>query len=195
MKAKVVNHYGHTVDSVPVTGVLNISDINCQALNDSMWYGINLSEDERLDEFKSHTASYISLEDYSDEVSNELSRLLDSINEINFDCLSEVAQNEILERYYDFSESYPDDTWLMGDWTKDENDQYKPDETGDYAAIVNESTIQVVWSKYIIRVKSLCSPCYPGQADISVDDEGDYLTSESGYLCYNLPDYFFDRDY
>jgi len=197
----ITNHYGHTVNpDIPVTGVLNISDINSQVLNDVMYYedGINLSEEDRLDEFKSNFMDYISLDDYSNEVQDYLNFMLSvkrDSDSIDFEKVCDAVKDLILSQYNDMSESYPDDTWLIGSWVKDSNNQYEPDKTGDYAAIVRESTIQVVWSKYIICVKSLCSPCYPGQCDISVDDDGDYITSEKGFLCYNLPDEFFDRDY
>lgn len=40
-------------------------------------------------------------------------------------------------------------------------------------------TVIVVWSRRTVR-RGLCSPCYPGQADMSC--EGDYLA-------YALPEY------
>ncbi len=43
---------------------------------------------------------------------------------------------------------------------------YVPDREGEYAAIVGEIYAQVVWSKRVVRVRSLCSPCFPGQADV-----------------------------
>ena len=76
-------------------------------------------------------------------------------------------------------------TWLIGDWIKDPDDglwDYDPD--GEYAAIVNESTTQVVYSKYT-RKCLLCSPCYPGQADL--DNPGEFLAYDippDGYIEY-----------
>ena len=69
-------------------------------------------------------------------------------------------------------------TKIIGDWIKADDGKYSPDETKEFAAIVNESTVQVVWSKYTKR-GALCSPCYPGQVDL--DTPGDFL----GYA---LPD-------
>lgn len=54
----------------------------------------------------------------------------------------------------------------------------------EFAAIVNETTIQVVWSKYTKR-GALCSPCYPGQVDLDSDGE---------FLGYTLPAYLLGDD-
>lgn len=70
---------------------------------------------------------------------------------------------------------------LIGAWKRvRENHRlvYAADKTGDYAAIVRESVIQVVYSKTTKR-GALCSPCFPGQVDL--DTPGDFL----GYC---LPD-------
>jgi hypothetical protein len=71
---------------------------------------------------------------------------------------------------------------LIGDWLKDDEGLYYPDEHGEFAAIVTSSTfscVQVVWSKWIAKNKRLCSPCFPNQAD---------LDSENGkFTCYALP--------
>ena len=80
---------------------------------------------------------------------------------------------------YDFIECDPSHTRLLGDWILDTiTKQYEPDKTGEFAAIENESTIQVVWSKFTAKGR-LCSPCYPGQVEFS--NEGDYLA-------YTLPE-------
>ena len=74
-------------------------------------------------------------------------------------------------------------TVLAGSWKKDpETGKWEPDESGDYAAIVGEIYVQVVWSKTVVRCKSLCSPCFPGQADLDSVVSGD-----EGYLTYDLP--------
>jgi hypothetical protein len=70
-----------------------------------------------------------------------------------------------------------DDTILIGSWKQDEQGLYEPDKEGEYAAIVNESTTQVVWSKFTKRC-ALCSPCYPGQGDLDTPGE---------WLAYTLP--------
>lgn len=69
---------------------------------------------------------------------------------------------------------------LMGDWVLDTNtNQWDVNKAGDegYSALMNEDTIQVIWSRWTER-HALCSPCYPGQAD--VDSKGEFL-------CYVLP--------
>jgi hypothetical protein len=77
---------------------------------------------------------------------------------------------------YDFFES---DTWLIGDWIQDSDGLWDYDPNGEYAAIVNfdSFTTQVIFSIYTKRA-SLCSPCYPGQADNE---------SDGNYLAYDLP--------
>ena len=78
-----------------------------------------------------------------------------------------------LEDYYDSSDS----TYLIGDWIKDLDGLWGYDPDGEYAAIVRESTTQVIFSKYTKRA-GLCSPCYPGQADNE---------SKGRFLAYDLP--------
>ena len=74
--------------------------------------------------------------------------------------------------FYDGSTS-----WLIGDWIKDKDGLYDYNPNGEYAAIVSEIYTQVIFSIHFKKC-SLCSPCYPGQADL--DSNGDYLA-------YNLP--------
>ena len=81
----------------------------------------------------------------------------------------------------DFYESY---TELIGDWKQDSEGLYCEDREGTegFTAIWSKDSgniIQVVWSKTIKRVASMCSPCYPGQADL---DSG-----EGDILAYSLP--------
>ena len=71
------------------------------------------------------------------------------------------------------------ETLLFGNW-KLVNELYEPDTSGEYAAIYNnnENTIQIVFSKTIKSGCGLCSPCFPGQAD---------LDSVGEYKAYDLP--------
>lgn len=80
-------------------------------------------------------------------------------------------------------------TLLIGDWKKDEEGLWVPDEEGSdgYAAIVRELYTQVVWSKRTIRAK-MCSPCFLGQGD--AETEGD----ENDQLCYTLPEDFWEKE-
>jgi hypothetical protein len=73
---------------------------------------------------------------------------------------------------------------IIGDWKINKYGKYEHDETGEFAAIVRETTIQVVWSKSTKR-GALCSPCYPGQVDL--DSEGDFIG-------YTLPDYLLENE-
>jgi hypothetical protein len=93
---------------------------------------------------------------------------------------SDIENDDDFE--YDDIECDSSHTKIMGDWVKDENGLYMPYEKGEFAAIVNESTIQVVWSKYTTHGR-LCSPCYPGQLDVRMDD------NSGEYIGYTLPEY------
>jgi hypothetical protein len=75
-------------------------------------------------------------------------------------------------------------TKIWGEWKKDEEGKYEPDKTGEFAAIVRETVVQVVWSKFTAR-GNVCSPCYPGQID---------LDSEGEFLAYTLPDYLLYKE-
>ena len=72
---------------------------------------------------------------------------------------------------------------LIGAWKQDSQGRWEPDELdpahNGYAAIIRESVVQVVWSKHTTRAR-MCSPCYPGQADLDSPDD-------NGELCYSLP--------
>ncbi len=56
--------------------------------------------------------------------------------------------------------------------------EYHPDLTADYSAIVRETVTQVVASRYV-QPCNRCSPCYPGQGDLD--------TPGSDYMAYTLP--------
>lgn len=134
-------------------------------------YGITVNSDKPITGVLS--ANAIAWEFVDDEICLTCEEVIADIE--SDESLSEDdKQNEL-----DFIECDPSHDKIIGDWIKDENGQYAPDKTGEYAAIVRESTIQVVWSKTLTR-GALCSPCYPGQADIPSDGD---------YLAYTLPDY------
>lgn len=102
----------------------------------------------------------------------------ESIREINNDPeLSEDEKQEELE----FLECDSSHTRLIGDWILDTNtNKYDIDKNGDFSAIENESTVQIVFSKYIKHNCALCSPCYPGQVD---------LDSRGSFQGFSLPEY------
>lgn len=95
------------------------------------------------------------------------------------ECLEEWDEQDALDRVECF-----DHTKLIGDWKKDEDGLYEPDTEKEFAAIVTSSPfncVQVVWSKFTTKVRAMCSPCFPGQADL---DSG-----EGNIIAYTLPDY------
>lgn len=47
---------------------------------------------------------------------------------------------------------------------------YVPDEKAEYSAIVRESVVQVVRSRWVVK-GAPCSPCYPGQIDGETEGE------------------------
>lgn len=105
------------------------------------------------------------------------------------DIQSEIESDESLtdeqkEHELEFMECDSAHTKIMGDWLQDEKGKYYPDESKDFAAIINETTVQVVWSK-TITTGNLCSPCYPGQVD---------LDSKGIYKAYTLPDELLNHD-
>ena len=63
-------------------------------------------------------------------------------------------------------------TVLIGGWKKDSDGKLEANRESEYSAIVGETETQVVWSRHTTRA-SLCSPCFPGQADLNTP--GDVL--------------------
>jgi hypothetical protein len=89
----------------------------------------------------------------------------------------------------DFLECDGSHTKIIGDaWVLDTKtgkyDVIKDNPELEFAAIVNETTVQVVWSKFTAR-GNVCSPCYPGQIDLDSDGE---------FLAYTLPDYLLYKE-
>lgn len=123
----------------------------------------------------------LSIHDLNWEVydyNNEICLTCESWGEEIDNNLDDEVEKEIA---YDGMECDGSHTKIIGDWIKDEKGLYEPDkENGEYSAIVNESTIQVVWSKFTTRGR-LCSPCYPGQLDVRIDNP------TGNYVGYTLP--------
>ena len=91
-------------------------------------------------------------------------------NEIDCDCLEYIPEDR--------------SNYLIGDWIKDPDGLWDYDPDGEFAAIVREDVTQVVYSKYTKKA-ALCSPCYPGQADL--DSSGEFLAYDipaDGYIEY-----------
>lgn len=154
---KIVNHWGVTVNTdIPITGVINSNAIDWSMIDNE----ICLDCEAYTNEHYKHTKK----DSYSANCPN--CKQSDSY------CL-------------DWSECDSSHTKLIGDWVFNTKDhKYSPDLSGEYSAIVNEITIQVIHSK-TIKLCSLCSPCYPGQGDI--DSIGEFKT-------YTLPAYLTQYD-
>lgn len=157
VNSNIVNHWGKWVDKTePVTGVISFNDV-CQFVSDEIaCNGIDLQYEEAEETFK---AEY---------------RINHNMQE---------PDDEAMEEFYNEMDGCDSGDFLIGDWIKDNEGLWDVNKEGEYSAIVRESVVQVVWSKYITRCKNLCSPCYPGQADVQsgIDDEN------GEFLSYNLP--------
>lgn len=150
----VVNHWGVWVDSeTPVTGVISMNSVESEWLFDN-------------------------------EICPTCEELIDELNNLEYcPICGDVHLDEDgfcpacgydKEKDMDFVECF-DHEKLVGDWIKDDEGYYIPDETGEFAGIVSSSSfncIQVIWSKHTKKGFALCSPCFPGQADL--DSEGEF---------------------
>jgi hypothetical protein len=101
--------------------------------------------------------------------------------------ISEIESDESLsdedkQNELEFMECDSSHDKIMGNWLKDEEGKYYPDESKEFAAIIREDVVQVVWSTHI-TTGALCSPCYPGQVDL--DSLGEFKAyTLPGYLLY-----------
>ena len=160
------NHYGRTVDSeTPIVGV--ISNNSAEWLHEACDNGIDLSYEDFIDELRKEHEGY-----RNSKFAGE-----------HADDFDECEECEKSKEYYESDEP----TYLIGSW-KLVNGMYEPDTGGEYAAKVSYDAFnctQVLWSRYASR-SELCSPCFPGQADLDTPGE---------YLAYQLPpDMFGDDD-
>lgn len=157
-----INHYGFWVDSEkPVTGVYSTNKINWEFLDDDICL-----------DCESHIKEIDDMQDCP-----ECKFLLDEEG-----VCQECGWNK--ERQFDFIECDSSHEKLVGNWKKDEEGIYCHDEEGDFAGILREFTIQVVWSKTIKR-GGMCSPCFPGQVDADATGEFSY---------YALPEYLIYKE-
>ena len=165
-----VNHWGKWVTSdVPVTGVMSVHNIAWEFMDDEQCLTCE--------------AMYKEIEDMTDCPECE-GRLTDDGTECS-EC-GWYKENE-----YEFIECDSSHEKIFGDaWVLDTKtnkyDVAENKEGLEFAAILNESTVQVVWSKYIVEGKRLCSPCFPGQVDLDSED-GDFSS-------YTLPEYLIWKD-
>jgi hypothetical protein len=172
----IVFHWGVTLDAAkPTTGV--ISNGEPMWFDDDVNDGIDLAWEEHKDECRGvckHCRCNHDAPDPEDE---------DQTGRCH--CWRAEEGHAYEPREDDHDGCGPDErgTVLAGSWMKGPDGKWEPDESGEYSAIVGEMYTQVVWSKHVVRVESLCSPCYPGQADVSRDK----IVDEGGYLAYDLP--------
>lgn len=75
--------------------------------------------------------------------------------------------------------------YLVGYKLDKDTGLYDEDHTKEYCALINETTAQITYSKYVSKC-ALCSPCYSGQGNLSTVGK---------YICYNLPPELFDEEY
>ena len=169
------SHWGVALDLMkPTTGVVDVGAV--EWIHDEICNGIDLSWEEHLEECKGQC---------DDCHCNHDGGCM---------CYGGKAEGKAhkykpCEGEHEHCGPQEQGTVLIGSWKLDpETDKYEPDETGEYAAIVGEIYAQVVWSKTVVRVSSLCSPCYPGQADL----DHDKLVTEGGFLCYDFPADMYD---
>lgn len=147
-----INHWGLFVDSeVPVTGVYSTNRINWEYLEDDICLNCN---------------------DYIDEINAiqdcpECEALLDEDG-----ICQECGWNK--ERQFDFIECDSSHEKLVGDWKLVDGLYEANKKEGEFAGILRESTIQVVWSKFVKR-GGMCSPCFPGQVNADASGEFSYF--------------------
>ena len=103
---------------------------------------------------------------------------------------NDCTEDEIPEEWFDCLE-IDEPTYIIGDWKLCNDGKYdvEPGEHG-YAAVVQTLggayNVHIVWSETIANVRSMCSPCCPGQAD---------LDSGPGDIeAYTLPNEFIVED-
>lgn len=200
VQGSIEHHYGVTVDlEKPTTGVVQNNHV--EWLGDEIADGIDLAWEEHLEDCRGQCREchcnhggckhlppgqgdcdcececYFSQRERDNGVTNAHT----------YDPGSEMGQGDCHDR------CGPEErgTTLIGKWKKGADGKWEPDESGEYAAICGEVYTQVVWSRRVVRVRSLCSPCFPGQADVDQDK----IVSEGGYLAYDLPESMYgERD-
>lgn len=155
----VINHWGKWRSSeLPTTGVVSMN--NLEWIDDEINNGIDLSYDGALEQY----------------IEEEIAEWQEKIGDLNALPSDDLKEEWIAAFDYD---SGGESEYLIGSWVRNEEGKYSPDRSGDYAAIAlcGSNVVIVEWSKYITRA-AMCSPCYPGSADL--DTEGDFMA-------YDLP--------
>ena len=173
------NNYGSWIDSeVPSPGVVSFNKVQHEWPDDGICVDCEKIfsdiDDEieslqfELDEMKKGESEEPSTPENIQQLEDEIEELENSKE--NVECL--------------------DHEFIYGDWKKNEDGKYIPDETGEFAAILTQggfNDITVVWSKFTTR-GTPCSPCAPSCVSIPDDEE----TGE--FLCYTLPKYLLEEE-
>lgn len=173
----IINHWGVVLDATkPTTGVVQTNGV--EWIDDDINDGIDLAWEEHVEECRGQCVNCHC---------NHGAPSIEAERETNSPCECYGKPCDMYEASdgdHDHCGPQERGTVLIGSWKKVDG-KYEPDETGEYAAIVGEIYTQVVWSKRVVKVRSLCSPCYPGQAD--VDPDKIVGEDEPGYWAFDLP--------
>lgn len=158
----IKNNYGVWLDSeVPSPGVISANKLAWEYLDDEICLDCEEAEKEIME---CETCP---------ECGGDLLKIAPDYIECE-ECLTEYDMDGLLESIECFEH-----TKLIGDWLKDEDGKYYPDETKEFAAkINNQNDVIVLWSKFTTR-GTPCSPCAPW--GVSIGTSGDFL-------CYTLPE-------
>lgn len=141
-------------------GVVDVSKLADWFWDEVHAHGVNLSELEYIEEFRRENGREPEGEDW--------------------------------DNYYGGEEN-----WLIGGWSevhgKNGLECFTPTLAGEgFAASIGwlggAPIVTVELSTYYTTVRSMCSPCCPGQADL---DSG---YQEGGYACYSLPSEFYREE-
>ena len=125
-EVKTVNHWGKYVSSdKPVTGVLSVNSVCWEFIDDEIY----LTCESIYDEIESCKRC--------PECEVPLELVLDDFSECPECGWSYDVEKELVE-----CDSSHDK--IIGDWKKDNDGLYIPDESGEFAAIMCESVVQVV---------------------------------------------------
>ena len=165
-KQGVISHYGVVIDAEkPTTGVVSIN--SAEYIDDEMFGGdaIDLAWEEHQAECKGMCAEcHCSHYDGGCDCHFPLWNARPD---------SSTSKDHEYDPTGEHDGCGPEErgTILIGSWKKDEDGLWVADESGEYSAIVGETDIQVVWSRHVKHGVNLCSPCYPGQADLGSKGE------------------------
>ena len=141
----MANHYGVWVHSeIATTGV--VVDNQSERLSDEIYNGIDLDHDSMVKLYNDDREAFF----------------------VEYDIPDDEQESFDLDEYMSMSNDNP--TYLIGQWVKGDDALYSPDTAGEYSAIHSEYT-QVVYSRFVTRAP-LCSPCCPGQANVSCEGQG-----------------------